>query len=162
MNKTQKAVDEVRTFGRGFRALLTLTDRMEEIGNLEQAENELKASRERLLKEQGEILATSAKAKADGEAAAEKLASDSKTEAARVIDEAKAKAEKTKTDAEANAARVIEKAEAKREQLERENAAAEGALSDLRARHDALAKECTDLEARLEKAKAQAAKMLGV
>ncbi len=112
MNKTQKAVDEVRTFGRGFRALLALVDRMEEIGNLEQAENELKASRERLLKEQNEIIAANAKAKDEGAVAANKLATESKGEADRLVSEAKAAAEKIGAEAKANAARVVEKAEA--------------------------------------------------
>lgn len=161
MNETQKAVDDFRNVAKGFRAVVALSDRLEVIGNLEQAENEFKASIARLRKEHEAQLLANAEAKERHEKESQTMADQHKAEKARLEDEAREKADTILTKAtakagalEARAAELVADADAK-------VAALESKRAELAETVAALTTEAQDIEKRIAQARAQAAKLLG-
>lgn len=156
-NEYLKAADDAKRLLAGFKAVADVAEAFEKVGSLVQAEKEAQKSlaelRPELDKVKQQIADGKAKAAelvAAAEKRAEQVVADGQAQADALIASAKASAEKTQAEAGEYLARA-------KETVEVTNAE----VAEAQAKRDGLATECQLLEGKLEKLKAQAAKLLG-
>lgn len=156
-NDLIKTADDARRLLRGFKAIDELVDAFEDVGKLEQRKDEaekalaslqpeLVAARQSLSTAQAEVKSEQSKAKA--------VIADAKEQADEIVKAAGVKA----LEIEAKAQGVL--ADAKN-QAAAVALAAQGEAAQAQTLRDELLAECTALEARIGKAQAQIAKLLG-
>ena len=153
MTLTQ-AADEVRKILRGFKAVEQVSNALEQVGSIQNAGKEaealLAAVKAEVAKAQEELTL----AKAD--------ILNAKEEAKKIAADAKAKVEARMDKVAADAAKMVADANAGQTEAANRIAAANEELIGIKAECDNAAKELSELESKLAKVKAQAAKMLGV
>lgn len=161
-NAKIKAVEDFRTLARGFKAVIALSDQLETVGNLEQAENEYRASIDKLGKQQASLLAAN-KAKVDkAQADADGLLADAKVQAASVKGQAQKAADKMAEQAEQQAAAVVADAHKTLTGLQESIVSAREALGTIEARRKEVTADVDALEAKLKKLLAQRDKLMEV
>lgn len=148
------AADEVRKLLRGFKAVEVVSAALEKVGSIEnagkEAESLLSTVKAEIAKAQEELTLS----KAD--------IMNAKEEAKKLAADAKAKVEARMDKVAADAAKMIADANAGQAEAANRIAAANEELGGIKAECDVVAKELSELESKLAKVKAQAAKMLGV
>ena len=156
-NEYLKAADNAKRLLAGFKAVADVADAFEKVGSLVQAEKE---ARNALFELQGQIDIAKAEL-ANVQDAAAKL----KQEAMDVLARAKADADASLAIVSKECEKVIAESKAQAAELladAKAHADAMGAqAAEAIARRDEAAKDLEDLETRLAKARAQAAKLLG-
>ena len=152
-----KAADDARRILKGFKAFAEVADALEAAGQVEQrtveAQRVLAEIQPQVAAARAEIDKAQAEAKqvlADAKAQADKLVAKAEDRASEILAAAQAEASQALTDADQLVA-------------ERKGAAVSAAAARDTAlvKRDALLKECNELEARLAKAQASIAKLLG-
>lgn len=156
MNEYLKAADDAKRLLAGFKAVATVADAFEKVGQLQQAGGEAQAT---LTQARGELIA--AKTELDS---AKAKAQETRTNADELMRKTESHVAMLKDEATKEAAAVVasakEQAKATRDQLQMDCDAANQAVSDAQAKRDALNAEVNLLENKLDTLKAQAAKLL--
>lgn len=176
MSKLIDAAQAARQAVRDYKALNELADVLENVGQLEQTENEIKARIESLKMDENAAKAQLAKVKQtvkEAEERAEAVKAEGVTTRNELIADAKAEAEQVKAKAKAKAAKLEAAAEDKLKAVEadiaRKQALADEALTQ--ARHQtnmAIAdkavvdRELSEVKAKLEQVKGQLASVLNM
>jgi chromosome segregation ATPase len=157
MNEFLKAADDARRLLGGFKAVATIADAFEKVGQLQQAQGEAEVALEKL---RADIEA----AKRDAQTIAEGAAA-TKAEAEQLISDARWKADETVrkliADAKGKAAQIEEKVNARADAAERRLSEAEARTQALAIDAEVKQKELADLESRIEQARLSIAKILG-
>jgi len=160
MSKNLKqAAEDVRALSRMFKGVTTLADVLDEIGSIEQLEREAKMRAENAGKAANQADALAKEAKSDLAKAKEKVKA-AEDKAAEVVADAAAQAAKIVADAKAEADALLSGVQDK-------CLAANATLGEIHASIEAAQKarntaeaECSAVEAKLAKIKAQVAKVL--
>lgn len=157
MSELLKAADDARRLLAGFAGLQTVADALEKAGRLEQAQAEadktllqLRADIDQAKKELADATAESARIKKDAKTVADTLTAEAKTKADTLIEATNQRVASIMSDVD------LQVANAKSHLAEAESQAVIA-----QEKRDALLLEAKDLESRIAKARAQAAKLLG-
>lgn len=157
MVSTSEAIENVRSLSRVFQSVIDLADALGNVANVEQAINETHA---RLSQARAEL--THAQAERD---AARAEAADLRSQAREKVKIAAADAEQRLADAEQRAAQLLADArssiEAEQKAADEKLAAKNAELRDCMAQTAEATQALADLEARITRAKAKMAEMLG-
>jgi cell division septum initiation protein DivIVA len=139
MSKSTDAADAIRRFAKQYELMVSAADTLEQIGSLENAQEEAKKS----LDQHRKVLETEASLLAEAKAETKKvkesnlkLAEDGKTKADSVIHNATLEADRVASEAKAQADKIISNANVKAEQ----------SLAGVKSQIDKLNTERTDLE----------------
>lgn len=156
MATIQEALDSARQLGVMFKAMATISDKLEELGSLENYEKELRGAVE---KAKGEAEASRSRRDAalveEGEvhqrckALEESSAFTAKEDADRII-----------SDANAQAVQIVSGAETRLQDVTAAAVALDAQIVDLIAKRDAAAAEKTSIDASLSEARAKVARLM--
>ena len=156
MSATLKTADELKKLARMFQAVIDSVDTLERIGSMEQAEAEAKNRVGKLQKEADELVATVASARLEAQGILDAAAlrkSEAERQAEEIARVAQQKADALVIEANDKAGRIIADAEAQK-------AAAEDAVTTAQAKCDEAKKELSEIEKKIESARARVAKIL--
>lgn len=156
----KQIAEDVRVLSRMFKSVTVLTEALDAIGSVEQARREAETAKgkargemEQAVREAEAAKATMADARsklAEARAEAKRIREAAEQKAADIVNEAKAQAEAVVTAGEDELVRVVGK-----------KTAEEKLALELAEANNLLLKEGQELEKKIEKLKAQAAKILG-
>lgn len=152
MNLTQ-AADEIRKMLRGFKAVEQVSAALESVGSIQnagkEAEKALESVKAEINKAQQDLIAASTEVLAAKDEA-KKIAADAKAKAAERLEKANADANRIVADAQSKADAEVVRLSSIQAQAQIEAA-----------KRDAAAAELAEIEQKITKVKAQAAKLLG-
>ena len=156
----KQAAEEVRSLTRTFRSLQRVGEFLDDVGSLEQVRREAETAKDKAQAEAADAIKEAEAAKALMTDAKSKVA-EARAEAKRIREAADQKAADIVNDAKAQAEAIVTAGEDELVRVVARKTAEEKLALELAEANNLLLKEGQELEKKIEKLKAQAAKILG-